>query len=155
MRLHRFLAAIALVLASTTAAAMVPSPRFDQLEARLKIRPEQKEQFEMAVGATKRALLAVALTMMEAKQRLADELMKPSPDFSRLFDGFERNIDLHLPLFKEAGREWEKLFGMLDEEQIRIARQFLQENLGRALSQAIPEVRPVPPSQPAPIPERI
>ena len=133
------LAAALILLALSMAASAQQMPRFDQLEQRLKIRPEQKEQFDMAVGATKRALLAVGLSFMEVKQRLAEELMKPRPDFSRLADSYDRIIEQHRPLFREAGAEWKKLYAILDDEQVEIVKDFLHENLGRLLSQVIPE----------------
>ena len=138
MKTFRFAAALFL-LALSMAASAAQMPRFDQLERDLKIRPEQKEQYEMAVGATKRALLAVSLSFMEMKQRLAEELMKPRPDFSRLTDSYERIVDQHRPLFREAGVEWKKLYALLDDEQVEIVKDFLHENLGRLLSQVIPE----------------
>ena len=125
------LAAALVLLALSMAASAQQMPRFDQLEQRLKIRPEQKEQFDMAVGATKRALLAVGLSFMEVKQRLAEELMKPRPDFGRLADSYDRIIEQHRPLFKEAADEWRKLQQILDDEQVEIARDFIRENLGR------------------------
>jgi hypothetical protein len=133
------LAAALFLLALSMAASAQQMPRFDQLEQRLKIRPEQKEQFDTAVGATKRALLAVGLSFMEMKQRLAEELMKPRPDFSRLGDSYERIVDQHRPLFREAGTEWKKLYAILDDEQVEVVKDFLHENLGRLLSQVIPE----------------
>jgi len=133
------LAAALFLLALSMAASAQQMPRFDQLEQRLKIRPEQKDQFDMAVGATKRALLAVGLSFMEVKQRLAEELMKPRPDFSRLADSYDRIIEQHRPLFREAGVEWKKLYALLDDEQVEIVKDFLHENLGRLLSQVIPE----------------
>jgi hypothetical protein len=133
------LAAALFLLALSMAASAQQMPRFDQLEQRLKIRPEQKEQFDMAVGATKRALLAVGLSFMEVKQRLAEELMKPRPDFGRLADSYERIVDQHRPLFREAGAEWKKLYAILDDQQVEIVKDFLHENLGRLLSQVIPE----------------
>jgi hypothetical protein len=139
---HAIRAILAMLLATFAwAASAAEMPRFDQLEQRLKIRPEQKEQYDMAVGATKRALMAVALSAMEAKQRLAEELMKPRPDFSRLADTYERVIDQHRPLFKEAAVEWKKLNALLDDEQVEIAKDFLRDNLGRALAAAIPDTR--------------
>jgi hypothetical protein len=120
---------LGLSLAAT--AQSIPSPRFDELERRLQIRPEQKEQYEMAVGATKRALLAVGLTFMEMKQRLAEELMKPNPDFSVLFDGADRAFEQNRPLFEEAGREWRKLYALLDDKQVDVVKQFLLDNLGQ------------------------
>ncbi|HUQ29226.1 MAG TPA: hypothetical protein VM051_11580 [Usitatibacter sp.] len=132
----------AVLLASLAFAASASEmPRFDQLEKQLKIRPEQKEQFDMAVGATKRALLAVALSAMEVKDRLAEELLKPRPDFTRLIDSYDRIVDQHRPLFKEASAEWKKLYAILDDEQVLIAKEFLRDNLGRALAAAIPDTR--------------
>jgi len=133
------LAAALILLALSMAASAQQMPRFDQLEQRLKIRPEQKDQYDMAVGATKRALLAVGLSFLEVKQRLAEELMKPRPDFSRLADSYDRVIEQHRPLFREAGAEWKKLYAILDDQQVEIVKDFLHENLGRLLSQVIPE----------------
>src|SRR5258707_11263587 len=116
MRALRAVAALLLFGLSLAASAQVPTPRFDELERRLQIRPEQKEQYEMAVGATKRALLAVGLSLMEMKQRLAEELMKPNPDFSVLFDGADRAFEQQRPLFDEAGRRWKKLSALPDDK---------------------------------------
>jgi hypothetical protein len=129
--LRAFLALFLTLLSMSAAAQIVPSPRFDELERRLKIRPEQKEQFDMAVGATKRALLAVGLSFMEMKQKLAEELLKPSPDFSRLFDNADKVFEMHQPLFRDAGREWKKLHSQLDDEQVQIVKRFLLDNLGQ------------------------
>ena len=134
MRALRFVAAILLVgmsMAASAASSPIATPRFDELERRLQIRPEQKEQYEMAVGATKRALLAVSLSLMEMKQRLAEELMKPNPDFSVLFDGADRVFDQQRPLFEEAGREWKKLYALLDDKQVEVVKQFLLDSLGQ------------------------
>jgi hypothetical protein len=130
----RFVAAILLVgisMAAPAASSPIPTPRFDELERKLQIRPEQKDQYEMAVGATKRALLAVGLSVMEMKQRLAEELMKPNPDFSVLFDGADRVLEQQRPLFEEAGREWKKLYALLDDQQVEVVKQFLLDNLGQ------------------------
>src|ERR1700741_2361091 len=118
--LRAWLAALLLLASIATPAASSPiqTPRFDELERKLQIRPEQKDQYDMAVGATKRALLAVGLTFMEMKQRLPEGLMKPSPDFSLLFAGTDRVFDQSRPLFEEAAREWKKLFALLDDKQV-------------------------------------
>jgi len=118
-------------IAAPAASSPIPTPRFDELERKLQIRPEQKDQYDMAVGATKRALLAVGLTFMEMKQRLAQELMKPSPDFSVLFDGADRAFDQNRPRFEEAAREWTRLFALLDDRQVDVVKQFLLDNLGQ------------------------
>jgi hypothetical protein len=134
MRALRFVAAIFLVgmsMAVSAASSPIPTPRFDELERQLQIRPEQKDQYDMAVGATKRALLAVGLSVMEMKQRLAEELMKPQPDFSRFFDGADRAFERQRPLFEEAGHEWKKLYALLDDRQVEVVKRFLQDNLGQ------------------------
>ena len=130
MNTARAALALVLLLLSMAAPAQVASPRFDDLERRLQIRPEQKEQFDTAVGATRRALLAVGLSVMEMKQRLAQELLKPDPDFSRLFDGADRAFEDNAPLFREAGREWKKLYAQLDAKQVETVKRFLVDNLG-------------------------
>lgn len=137
--MFRIFAALFVFVASMAASA-AQMPRFDDLEKRLHIRPEQKEQYDMAVGATKRALLAVAASAMEMKQRLAEELMKPRPDFSDFFRGADKVFEMHRPLFKEAGREWNKLFKLLDDRQVEIVKEFLRENLGRVLAPSDPEL---------------
>ena len=147
MKPFRAILALLLTLLSMSAAAQaIPSPRFDDLERRLKIRPDQKEQFDMAVGATKRALLAVGLSFVEMKQRLAEELLKPKPDFSRLFDNADKVFEMHHPLFSEAGREWKKLYRELDAEQIKTVQRFLVDSLGPWA--AAPFLEDVPPSRP-------
>ena len=132
MRLVRAFAALLLLGLSMAAAAQsIPTPRFDELERKLQIRPEQKEQFDTAVGATKRALLAVGLSAMEMKQRLAQEFMKANPDFSFLFNDADKVFDQHRPLYEEAGREWKKLYAELDSKQVQTVKQFLLDNLGQ------------------------
>jgi len=134
MRALHFVAAILLVglsMAASAASSPIATPRFDELERRLQIRPEQKEQYERAVGATKRALLAVGLSVMEMKQRLAEELAKPNPDFSVLFDGADRAFEQQRPLLEEAGRDWKKLYALLDDKQVEVVKQFLLDNLGQ------------------------
>ena len=151
MKPLRVILALFLTLLSMSAAAqLIPSPRFDELERRLKIRPDQKEQFDMAVGATKRALLAVGLSLMEMKQKLAEELMKPSPDFSRLFENADKVFEMHRPLFREAGIEWKKLYGELDPEQIQTVKRFLLDNLGQWGAAPFLEDTPAKPRPKAP-----
>jgi hypothetical protein len=150
VKAFRHIVALVLFGLSLAASAQVPSPRFDELERQLQIRPEQKEQFDMAVGATKRALLAVALSVMEMKQRLAEELMKSSPDFSRLFDGLDRVFEQHQPLFEEAGREWRKLYGLLDDKQVEVVKRFLLDNLGQLGAQPFLEETPKKRQKPPP-----
>jgi hypothetical protein len=135
MRLASLRAFLALVLAAISFGAAAQSmPDFSQLEARLKIRPEQRDQYELAVGATKRALLAVGLAAMEMKETLVRELAKPSPDFRALARKQNELIEDQRPLFREAGEQWKKLYDVLDPKQVETVQQFLRENLGSLLA---------------------
>lgn len=127
----RFFFAIFLALAALGASASAPN--FDQLEKRLKIRPEQKEQFDLAAGATKRALLMVGLTAMQVKDRLTAELLKANPDFVAFLRDQQEILEQSKPQVKEAGEEWRKLYALLDNEQVEIAKSFVRENFGRLL----------------------
>jgi hypothetical protein len=126
--LVRVLGAVLLFTASLGAAAAA-LPRFDQLEQKLNLRPEQKAQFDIAVASTQRALLAVALAAMQIKQQLSDELAKPLPDFSTLANAHAAVVEQNRPLFKAAGDEWKKFYALLDDDQLVIAKKYLKENL--------------------------
>ena len=121
----------AILLAASLGATAVSLPNFDELEQKLKIRSEQKDQFDMAVGSTKRALFAVGLAALQLKQRLTQELLKDRPDFGALMREQEAVVEQTRPLFREAGEQWKKLYAILDDEQVRIAKSYLKENFGR------------------------
>jgi hypothetical protein len=121
----------AILLAASLGATAASLPNFDELEQKLKIRSEQKDQFDMAVGSTKRALFAVGLAALQLKQRLTQELLKDRPDFGALAREQETLFEQARPLFRDAGEEWKKLYAILDDEQVQIARSYLKENFGR------------------------
>lgn len=132
-----------LVLLCASARASVPSFGFGDLERSLRLTPEQKTQFDAAVAATHRALLSVTLVGWEMKDRIGAELAKPRPDpeaFARIQDdAFEQTR----PLFKEARVEWARLYAMLDPQQVRIARTYVEEQfevLERAFRAAVNEI---------------
>ena len=127
----RFFFAIFLAVAALGASAAMPN--FDQLEKSLKIRPEQKEQFNLATGATKRALLMVGLTAMQVKDRLTAELLKSNPDFITFLSDQQEILEQSKPQLKEAGEEWRKLYALLDDEQVEIAKAFVRDNFGRLI----------------------
>jgi hypothetical protein len=122
---------VPLLLAFVALGAVAAMPNFDKLEKKLKIRPEQKEQYDLAIGATKRALLAIGLTAMQLKERLATELAKPNPDFAALMRSHQEILEQSRPQFKEAGEEWKKLYALLDPEQVEIAKSFVHDNVSR------------------------
>jgi|SRR5690349_12211355 len=127
-----FRALLALLLVGLSLGAFAQSlPNFDELEKRLHIRPDQKDQYDLAVGATKRALLSVGLAAMQMKEALVQELAKPRPDFRELARKQNQLIDDQRPLFREAGEQWRRLYRILDPRQVDTVRDFLRENLGR------------------------
>ena len=131
MSFARFRFFLSLLLVAVSFGASAALPNFDNLEARLKIRPEQKEQFDITVGSTKRALLAVGIAALQLKERLVAELSKNNPDFRAFARANEDLVEQTKPLFKEAGEEWKRLYALLDDEQVEIAKSFLREHLGR------------------------
>lgn len=136
MRLASLRSLFALLLVAASFGALAQSlPDFDQLEMRLHIRPEQKDQYDQAVGATRRALLAVGIAAMQMKDALVQELTKPSPDFRALARKQNQLIDDQRPLFREAAEQWRRLYRILDPSQVETVREFLRENLGRLLPQ--------------------
>ena len=120
----------ALLLALSFGAHAGPLDRdFDRLEKALRLTPQQKEQFDMAVASTQRALLAVAMAGMQIQERVRSELEKPRPDLNMLYDIHEQVIEANKPLFREARREWSKLYAKLDPEQMRIAKRYVEDRL--------------------------
>jgi hypothetical protein len=133
LRFLRAVGAALLLAVSFGSAAAALELKFDKLERSLKLRPEQKVQFDVAVAATQRALLSVALTAMELREKFEAELAKPRPDFWIFADAHETIVARSRPLFKAAGEEWKKLYALLDDDQVHVAKRFLRENLNRFL----------------------
>ena len=125
----RALLAILLAAFSFGAAAGPLDPEFERLERALRMKPAQKAQFDVAVGATKRALLAVAMAGLQVKERMAQEFAKPRPDLNALYDFHEQVIEQNKPLFREARDEWSKLYAMLDPQQVEVAKRYLEDKL--------------------------
>ena len=120
-----------IVLTLSFGAAAQPFPELDQLEAKLGIRPDQRRQYDVTVAATKRALIAAGLAAVQVKDAIAREMAKKDPDYITLVLTQRDVLERQKPLFEEAGREWEKLFKQLDDRQLRVAKGWLHENLGR------------------------
>lgn len=137
MLILRSLLTLLLLAASFGAGAAAHSGDFDQLERQLRLKPHQKEQFAMASSATQIALVATAMSLSQLKQELADELSKPRPDFSGLIRSQQAAFSLNEPLFRQAADEWNKLYVLLEPDQVAIAKRYLEDKM-RALPGLLP-----------------
>jgi hypothetical protein len=131
--LYAFLISILCALAlAAQAQGFSFGPRYDDLEARLRLNPAQKEQFDVAKGATQRALLSIGLVALELKSRLAAELAKDRPDFDSLVRDPDALIAQVRPHFREARAEWARLYAMMDNDQVAIAREYMDKQFAQA-----------------------
>jgi len=138
-RLIRSLAFPLLLLACLGARA-ADLAGFGDLERSLRLDPAQKAQFDVAVGATHRALLSVALAGLGLKDRIAEELAKPKPDLRALARAQDEVIDQARPAFREARDEWARFYALLDPAQVAQTRAFVERKL-RALEHIGGELR--------------
>ena len=129
--LHSVFVLFLVAFASTVCAAATPQIdlRLQKLEEALDLTPAQKEQYEVAVGATKRVLMQLALAGMQAKQRIAEELAKPRPDLDVLEEIRRSIVDDGQALRREARAEWRKLYALLDDDQVGTLKRFIQDRL--------------------------
>lgn len=122
---------LALLIFSAPACAYeVRIPDFPLLERQLRLTPLQKAQYEIAVAASQRALMAAALAGLQVKERLGHELAKPMPDLNVLLRMHEEVMEMAGAPFREAAGEWERLFRLLDRRQVEAAKRFLKDQLG-------------------------
>lgn len=108
---------------------------FESLERSLRLNPIQKQQFDAAVNATQKAMLAIGLGAVQAKARLAQELLKDRPDPNALMMAQDELVEFSKPHVSRARDEWLRFYAMLDDDQVRLARSFIDEKL-RLLEQA-------------------
>ena len=126
--IRRFLLLLAVCLVAIPAAAQ-GKLGFEGLERSLRLNPYQKQQFDVAVTATQRAMVAIGLGALQAKSRLAQELLKDRPDPNALLLAQDELVEFSKPHVKAAREEWVRLYATLDEDQVRIARDFVEEKL--------------------------
>jgi len=127
--MRRLLAFLALGLFSLAAAAGPLDRDYERIERALRLTAEQKVQFELAVAATQRALLGVAMSGMLVRERMSREFDKSRPDLNILYDFHDQLIEQNKPLFRDARNEWMKLHAMLDPEQVAIAKRYFEDKL--------------------------
>lgn len=127
IRLFLILLVTALSGFAHAATLTIPTPDFQRLERELKLKPHQKAQFDTATLSLKRTLLATGGTFLELKQQLAEELLKPRPDFMGLLERQRAAYELAAPLYRETFNEWGKLYALLEDDQVAVAKRFLSE----------------------------
>ena len=126
--LRRVLLLLAWLCAALPAAAQ-GNFGFESLERNLRLSPWQKQQFDVAVLATQRAMIAIGLGALQAKSRLAQELLKDRPDPDAMLRAQEELVEFSKPHVRKARDEWLRFYAMLDDDQVRIAREFVDEKL--------------------------
>ena len=119
--------ALLVVGGAHAAAITIQLPDFQRLERELRLKPHQKAQFDVATQSLKRTLVGIGPTLLEVKQQLAEELLKPKPDFLGLLDRQRAAYELAAPLFRETFAEWGRLYALMEDDQVAVARRFLQE----------------------------
>ena len=124
----RFLLAFVALLLSMPAASQGHFG-FEGLERSLRLNPYQQQQFDAAVAATQRAMVAIGLGAIQAKSRLAQELLKDRPDPEALRLAQDELVDFAKPHVRAAHDEWRRLYALMDDDQVRIARAFVEEKL--------------------------
>lgn len=129
--LHAFAISVFCALALCAQAQFSMGLPYDELEARLRLNPAQKQQFDVARGATQRALLAIGLVVFEMKGRVASELSKNRPNFESLALDPEAIAAQVRPHFREARDEWARLYAMMDDDQVAIARDYIDRHFAR------------------------
>jgi hypothetical protein len=130
--LHAFLVSLLCALAlPVQAQSFSLGPRYDDLEARLRLNPQQKQQFDVAKGATQRAILSIGLVALEIKARLATELAKERPDFESLARDPDALVAQVRPHFREARDEWARLYALMDDDQVAIARAYMDKQFAQ------------------------
>ena len=144
--IRRFVLFLAALLLATSAAAQGKGNfGFESLERALKLNPYQQNRFDNAVAATQRAMVAIGLGALQAKSRVALELLKDRPDPNAMLMAQDELVEFSKPHVRNAREAWTQFYATLDDEQIRIARGFvdeklrLLEDLGRHLGQVLAE----------------
>lgn len=109
--------------------ALAGDPGFDRLERSLRLNPIQQQQFDAAVRATQRAMLGIGMGALQFKTRLGMELLKDRPDPRALAQAQDELVEMSRPQLRAARDEWLRFYSLLDDDQVGMARAYLEERL--------------------------
>lgn len=131
MRISSMRATLAIcALLVSLAAGASAFPKLDQFGKSLNLTPPQQAQFDVAVAATQRALVAAAFEGVRLKAQVQDEFAKPRPDLEAIARAREESAARLKPLHDASRAEWLKLYALLGDDQVAIVKGFLEERLG-------------------------
>jgi hypothetical protein len=136
IRVRSLLAAVAAFVAFGLPAAHadfpgagISFPAITKVERKLNLTPEQKEQFDVALAASKVAFLALEANHKELRQFAQKELANARPNLEALSGEFDDAMEFGRTATRKARAEWLKLYAMLSDEQVAVVRDALQEKI--------------------------
>ena len=123
------LIAVVALLAALAAPAFARDADLERMQRSLKLNPIQQQQFDVAMAATQRAMLAIGMGALQFKSRLGMELLKDRPDMNSLSLAQDELVEMSKPHIRAAKDEWVRFYSMLDDEQVGAARAYMDERL--------------------------
>ena len=126
---RRFLLAVFALLAALTTPALARDAEVERLQRSLRLNPIQQQQFDVALQATQRAMLAIGMGALQFKTRLGLELLKDRPDAKALALAQDELVEMSKPHVRAARDEWLRFYSLLDDEQVGTARAYMEERL--------------------------
>ena len=129
MAARRFFVAVLALLAVLASPAYAADAELERLQRSLKLNPTQQRQFDVALQATQRAMLAIGMGALQFKARLGMELLKDRPDLNALAAAQDELLEISRPQVRAARDEWLRFYSLLDEEQVGAARGYMEERL--------------------------
>jgi periplasmic protein CpxP/Spy len=122
---HAMLGLLALVVSAGALAS--PFPRLDQFGRSLDLSPAQQVQFDAAVAATQRTVVAAVMAGVQMKAQVQAEFAKARPDLDALAKLKDATEETLRPLHLAARAEWLKLYAMLSDEQAALVKEHVHE----------------------------
>ena len=109
--------------------AGISFPAITKVERKLNLTAEQKEQFDVALAASKVAFLAIEANHKDLKQFAETELANARPNLEALSGEFDDAMEFGRNATRKARAEWLKLYAMLSDEQVAIVKEELREKV--------------------------